>query len=291
LGRSLFIGNAGDSSPYALLKSQSSPPCAQIGAPIRQTTISALVPGAALNRNHHRDKQWRGSQFVSQYPTKASAWRAAKPLRDAIENNVRIANSASTVSILIEQYRAERMPQRYTTRRSYDAWFRNHIIPRWGNCVLVELQARVVELWLDSLSLSGRSKSSLRGLLSALWDYAQWRGDVSIQRNPMELVAIKGASRRIHKPHILTAEEFQKLLEHLREPFRTIALVSVCFGLRIYSRSLDRSKKDPFLRNPKIATTTSRALNSFRVADNPPGTAPNLLRRVYGWSFVSNPHC
>jgi integrase len=31
----------------------------------------------------------------------------------------------------------------------------------------------------------------------------------------------------------LTAEEFQKLLAHLREPFRTIALVSVCFGLRI----------------------------------------------------------
>jgi len=170
---------------------------------------------------------------VSQYPTKASAWRAAKPLRDAVENKVRVANTAPTVSILIEQYRAERMPQRYSTRRSYEAWFRNHIIPRWGNCVLVELQARAVELWLDSLSLSGRSKSSLRGLLRALWDYAQWRGDVSIQRNPMELVAIKGGTRRIHKPHSLTAEEFQKLLAHLREPFRTIALVSVCFGLRI----------------------------------------------------------
>jgi integrase len=49
----------------------------------------------------------------------------------------------------------------------------------------------------------------------------------------MELVAIKGCTRRIRKPHSLTAEEFQKLLTHLREPFRTIALVSVCFGLRI----------------------------------------------------------
>src|SRR4029077_19777475 len=78
---------------------------------------------------------------VSQYPTKASAWRAARPLRDAVENKVRVANTAPTVSILIEQYRAERMPQRYSTRRSYEAWFRNHIIPRWGNCVLVELQA------------------------------------------------------------------------------------------------------------------------------------------------------
>ena len=170
---------------------------------------------------------------MSQYPTKASARRAAKPLRDAVENKVCVADKPLTVSTLIEQYRTERMPQRYSTRRSYEAWFRNHIVPRWGNCALVELQARPVELWLDSLSLSGRSKSSLRGLLRALWDYAQWRGDVSIQRNPMELVAIKGGTRRIRKPHSLTVEEFQKLLAHLRDPFRTIALVSVCFGLRI----------------------------------------------------------
>jgi integrase len=32
---------------------------------------------------------------------------------------------------------------------------------------------------------------------------------------------------------VLTVEEFQKLLAHLRDPFRMIALVSVCFGLRI----------------------------------------------------------
>ncbi len=30
---------------------------------------------------------------VSQYPTKASAWRAAKPLRDAVENRVTTSNS------------------------------------------------------------------------------------------------------------------------------------------------------------------------------------------------------
>ena len=28
-------------------------------------------------------------------------------------------------------------------------------------------------------------------------------------------------------------EEFQKFIQHLEEPFRTIALVCVCFGLRI----------------------------------------------------------
>ena len=32
---------------------------------------------------------------MSQYPTKASAWRAAKPLRDAVENQVSISTSTN----------------------------------------------------------------------------------------------------------------------------------------------------------------------------------------------------
>jgi integrase len=161
--------------------------------------------------------------------TKSAAQQAAQSLKVLVPN----ADTAPTVSTLVEQYRAEKMPQRYSTRRSYDAWFRNHVIPKWGDRALTELQARPVELWLQSLSLSPRSKSSLRGLLHLLWDYAQWRGDVSVQRNPMQLVTIKDASKRTRCPRSLTVEEFQKMLIHLREPFRTVALVSVCFGLRI----------------------------------------------------------
>ncbi len=60
-----------------------------------------------------------------------------------------------------------------------------------------------------------------------------WRGDLPTQRNPMELVTIKGASKRKSKPRSLTVEEFQLFIVHLEEPFRTIALTCVCFGLRI----------------------------------------------------------
>ena len=34
-------------------------------------------------------------------------------------------------------------------------------------------------------------------------------------------------------PHCLTVDKFQSFVQHLAEPFHTIALVSVCFGLRI----------------------------------------------------------
>ncbi len=60
-----------------------------------------------------------------------------------------------------------------------------------------------------------------------------WRGDVPTQRNPVELVTVKGASKRTRKPRSLTVAEFQKFIVQMQEPFRTTALVCVCFGLRI----------------------------------------------------------
>jgi integrase len=49
----------------------------------------------------------------------------------------------------------------------------------------------------------------------------------------MELVTIRGATKRTRKPRSLTVEEFQEFIQHLGEPFRTMALLCVCFGLRI----------------------------------------------------------
>jgi integrase len=161
---------------------------------------------------------------LQELPTKSAAKQALAVLRSEVQPNV---------STLVEQYRVEKMPERYSTHRSYEAWLRNHIIPKWGKCALTEVQARPVELWLRSLKLAPRSQTGIRMMLSLLWDYAMWRRDVPTQSNPMKLVEIKNASKRRHKARSLTVEEFQKLLAKLREPFRTIALVCVCFGLRI----------------------------------------------------------
>jgi integrase len=125
------------------------------------------------------------------------------------------------------------MPKRSDTRRSYEVWLSNHILPKWGERALSDLQARPVELWVESLTLAPKSKVHIRGVLRILWDFAMWRGDVPTQRNPMELVTIKGATKRTKKPRSLTVEEFQKFIQHLGEPFRTMALLCVCFGLRI----------------------------------------------------------
>ncbi len=167
------------------------------------------------------------------YPTKGAAWRAAQQFQQPAENPSPNTGAIFTVSELIEQYRTEKMPSRSDTRRAYEVWLRNHIIPRWGDCALSDLQARPVELWLESLSLAPKSKVHIRGILRVLWEFAMWRGDVPVQRNPMELVTIKKATKRSKIPRNLTTEEFQRFVRHLDEPFRTMALLCVCFGLRI----------------------------------------------------------
>ncbi len=125
------------------------------------------------------------------------------------------------------------MPKRSDTRRAYEVWLKNHILPRWGDSSLLDLQARPVELWIQSLTLAPKSKVHIRGVISILWDYAMWRGDAPTQRNPMELVRIKGGTKRMRKPRSLTVEEFQGFVQNLEEPFCTMALLCVCFGLRI----------------------------------------------------------
>ena len=98
---------------------------------------------------------------------------------------------------------------------------------------ITDLQARPVEMWLESLTLAPKSKVHIRGILNSLWNYAMWKQDIPLQVNPISLVTIKGASKRIRQPHSLTVEQFRLLVPHLREPFNTLALMCVCFGLRI----------------------------------------------------------
>jgi integrase len=173
----------------------------------------------------------RHSKTLGRFPTKTAAWNAAQQFR--VPPPQPQPSSTPTVAVLVEQYRAEKMPKRKMTRQGYNTWLAHYIIPTWGNCTLQELQARPVDLWLQSLTLAPKSKVHIRGLVRILWDFAMWRGDVATARNPMELVTIKGASKRTRQPRSLTVEEFQRLARQLEEPFHTIALVCMCFGLRI----------------------------------------------------------
>ncbi len=172
----------------------------------------------------------RKCKVLGRFLTKAAAWKAARPLRDATETKTIL--TCPRIGELVPQYRIEKMPQRASTRRGYEVYLQKHILPKWQDAELTELQARPVELWLQSLDLAPKSKVHIRGLLRVLWDYAMWRGDVPTLRNPMELVQVRNGSKRTRKPRTMTIEEFHRLSAILTEPYRTMATVGVCLGLR-----------------------------------------------------------
>lgn len=104
--------------------------------------------------NGHRRSQRLGHE--SELPTEASAWKAAEPFRRmVIDQRTKNAGPEGVrVRTLVEHYRKEKMPARVDARRSYEVWLRLYILPRFGDCLLTDVQARVVELWLNSLDLA-----------------------------------------------------------------------------------------------------------------------------------------
>jgi len=51
-----------------------------------------------------------------------------------------------------------------------------------------------------------------------------------IERNPIELV--RQSNRRLKTPRVLQPRDFKALLQELRDPYRTMVMVSACLGLR-----------------------------------------------------------
>ena len=117
----------------------------------------------------YEDGQRRSKKVgtLEELPTWAAAWRAAKPARDRLESKAKVVveeDPVPTVQRVVDEYREEKMPKRIDTRRSYEVWIRNYILPEWGEYQITALQPRPVQRWLDSLApkLGARSRKHIR---------------------------------------------------------------------------------------------------------------------------------
>ena len=165
-----------------------------------------------------------------EFPTKAAAWKEVESLE--IQAKPPDEDKGDTVRSVIARYEAERMPSRQSTARVYRSFLNNHVLPKWADTRIQDVQPRPVELWLRELPLSPKSKTHVRSLMHGLVEFAMWSGLLDITRNPVSLVRNIGATRKVRKARSLTAEQFHALLRELQEPFGTMALLSVCLGLR-----------------------------------------------------------
>jgi integrase len=69
--------------------------------------------------------------------------------------------------------------------------------------------------------------------MHVLFNWAMRWELIPFQINPMNLVHIKGSSKREREPRTLTTEEFRRFIEHAPEPCLTMCVVTACLGLRV----------------------------------------------------------
>ncbi|MGA8237709.1 MAG: site-specific integrase, partial [Candidatus Sulfotelmatobacter sp.] len=147
------------------------------------------------------------------------------PLREAV-----------TFQGLIDRYVNEEIEKgdlAHTTKEPDLNRINKHISPKWGNCLLGEVKPYPVQEWLRKLPVAPKTRGHIRSLMYRLFEKAMLWELVPLERNPMGLVELKGVSRRLRPPRILTEEEFGAVLNQLVHPYHGMVLLAGCTGLRI----------------------------------------------------------
>jgi integrase len=168
------------------------------------------------------------------WPTRAEAEKANAYLLRLYSQEL---IEAPTVGEVVKRYRSEAMPERASTRRGYETWLKNHILPRWESLKITELKPDPVEVWLRDLPLASKTKRNIKGILTVLWKFAQKKELVPLAYNPMDLVIVRkvrGEKRRLPIKD-LTPEQFQSLVTALESnpELQTMVIVTLTSGLRI----------------------------------------------------------
>jgi integrase len=92
----------------------------------------------------------------------------------------------------------------------------------------------LIQDWLRKLELAPKTKGGIKALMHRLFEKAMLWEFLPMQRNPVELVEVKGITKRTKKPIILTPKQYELILESIpNEPYKTMVVVGICLGLRV----------------------------------------------------------
>jgi len=103
---------------------------------------------------------------------------------------------------------------------------------KWGTTRITRMKPLGVQDWLKNMDAAPKTKGHVKAIMHRLYEKAMLWEIVEWQRNPMELVEVKGISKRRKKPVVLTVEQFYFILALLPEPCHTMVMVAQCTGLR-----------------------------------------------------------
>jgi len=171
---------------------------------------------------------------TNQYKNKSEARVAVEALLLKLnEEKPQHHLGAVTFGAICDRYIEEELPQRYSTRKSYLSNIKIHIRPRWGEYLLHQIRPMLVEGWLKSLDMAPKSKAHIRGVMHLMFECAARWELFNDRRNPIQMVRVKGGTKRLVRPTVLTVQEYEAILGLLKEPYRTMVIVAQCLGLRV----------------------------------------------------------
>jgi len=121
--------------------------------------------------------------------------------RYILEEGLREAKSRSRAIGVIEEdesFDAEALDP--STASSCLSMLDVHIRPKWGGSPISEVKPEKVTQWLRGLDLAPKTKGRIKALMNQLFEKAMLWELIPLGRNPMELVWVKGISKRVKKP-------------------------------------------------------------------------------------------
>jgi integrase len=211
--------------------------------------------GSPVWEYRYRDHNREGSPLQQltfstvEFPTETHVWRKLEgfvmKLNDETSHSL---ITEPTFGVLIDRFiederlkeikaqRPGQMPNlglKFSTACSYLSVLNQHLRPKWGSILLRQVRAVSVQHWIRNIEAAPKTKAHIKALMHRLFEKAMLWEWIEVQRNPMELVEVKGISKRRKKPFILTPEQYYALLEALPEPYRTMVVVAQCLGLRV----------------------------------------------------------
>lgn len=176
---------------------------------------------------------------VEKLPTKADAERAVEHFRMSVNaQNPQQQFHRYTVGGLIDLFIKKELSKerRFQTQSEYRVYFDSYIRPKFGDTFLEDVDTMTVANWLKSLkgktterTLAPKTKAHIRNAFYLLFQWAR-RWKLS-DGNPIELVS--QSTKRLRIPRVLTPEQFRALLDNLKDPYKSMALVAGCTGLRV----------------------------------------------------------
>ncbi len=175
---------------------------------------------------------------VSELRTEADARRALEALRLNINMDLsEQARPPRNFITLVDHYcLKELVPEdnerkAYSTKKGYESYLKNWIVPRWGEYMLARMENGIavhVEEWLRTIPRSRGTKAKIRNIMSAVCSHAMRYG--WMMTNPIRAVRQSAKRERVIVP--LTAEELQRLFAELGSRERTLVLLDVPTGMR-----------------------------------------------------------